>query len=76
MAKNKIGKKILRVVLTTITIIALFFFVISIWASVYTFVYNNILFTMLVSGGILLLLLIFGVTSWKKVKKKIVDIFT
>ena len=75
MVKNKIGKKILKVTLTTLAVIALFFFVISIWASVYTFVYDNILFTMLVSGGILLLLLIFGVTSWKKVKKKIVDIF-
>jgi hypothetical protein len=75
MAKNKIGKRIIKIVLTTIAVIALFFFIISIWASVYTFVYANILTTLLISGGVLLLLLIFGVTSWKKVKKKIVDIF-
>jgi len=73
---KKQAKRLLKGIISVIVLIALFLFVVSIWASVYTFVYDHILLTMLVSAGILAFFIILGFASWKKIKRKITDIFT
>lgn len=73
---KKRKNKMLKWLLALIPIIALFFFIVSIWASVYSFVYQHILLVMSISVGILFISVLLGMASWKKIKRKIVDIFT
>lgn len=70
--KNKFWKSLIAL----IGIGALFFLGVGLWATVYTWVYDHIKLTVFGSLGILALLLITKQLSWKKIKAKIVDIFT
>lgn len=57
-------------------IIALFLLVVSIWAMIYTFVYKHTLWVFIGSLSALILFMLLGWISWKKVKAKIIDILT
>lgn len=73
---RKTKKKFVKSLIALIGIGAIFFFVVSVWATVYTFVYAHTRLVMFSSLGILTILILTKQLSWKKVKSKIIDIFT
>lgn len=75
MIKKKNNGKPWNVVLPIIGAIALFLLVTALWSELYGFIADNSRIIIFISSIILLVLLFLGVTSWKKIKKKIKGIF-
>ena len=73
---KKKTKKVLKSTITVFSLIVLAIFIFSVSALVWDFVSNNLIWFLAISSGILIVLMITGVTSVKKIKNKIIDIFT
>jgi len=65
----------LKATMSFVGIVALSFLIIGFWSTIYSFVGTHRLLVILTSAGILLLLILLGFVSWKKITAKIRDIF-
>jgi len=74
--KNKTLKKVWKSTLSILGILSLALVVFSSYALIYTQIYENPWMYFGIGVGILALLVVIGGMSWKKIKNKIVDIFT
>lgn len=69
-------KKYYKSILALIGILALAWISFSVYALVYSYIYEHPLRNLLIGIGVLALLVILGGMSWKKIKWKIKDILT
>lgn len=74
--KKKTQKKVLNSLISIVGILALALVGFSLTALVWRFIYENPVRNLLIGLGVLGVLLLLGKTSYKKIKKKVVDIFT
>jgi Na+/proline symporter len=77
MVKHKKRKhRILKSFLALIGIFALSLTAFSIYALIYSYIYENPLMYLGIGLGILFIIVLLGGMSWKKIKAKIKDIIT
>lgn len=74
--KKKKRKQIIDSIFSLIGILAFAFLGFSLFAVIYTYIYENPFLYLGISLGVLILLVIIGKVTIKKIKRKVVDIFT
>lgn len=74
--RRKTRKQVFNSILAIIGILSLALVVFSSYAIIYTYIYENPFMYLGIGLGVSLLLVFLGITSFKKIKNKIKDIFT